>query len=173
MKVCFKCNQEKDLSEFYKHKQMADGHLNKCKECTKMDVSKNYKENIDQYKEYEKSRANLPHRIDARNAYANSPQGRESGNRGSRNWSLRNPEKRKLSLKKWIENNKEKRDAHNAVLLALYHGTLKKQPCESCGEISAQAHHDDYSKPLDVRWLCSSCHAAHHKSERLSQLIAA
>lgn len=44
VKQCFKCGQLKDLTQFYKHNQMKDGHLNKCKSCAKNDVSINYSE---------------------------------------------------------------------------------------------------------------------------------
>jgi hypothetical protein len=37
-KICFKCNIEKPLTDYYKHKQMGDGHLNKCKSCTVKDA---------------------------------------------------------------------------------------------------------------------------------------
>ncbi len=56
-KVCFKCGRNLPLSEFYVHKQMGDGHLNKCKECTKKDVHEKYMENIEDPEFVEKERA--------------------------------------------------------------------------------------------------------------------
>ena len=55
-KRCFKCGKELPISEFYKHPRMADGHLNKCKECTRIDVHDKYIENIKSSEYVEKER---------------------------------------------------------------------------------------------------------------------
>jgi hypothetical protein len=61
-----------------------------------------------------------------------------------------------------------KRLCRKATFSALRKGILKYAPCEVCGidDSSVQAHHDDYNKPLEVRWLCSWHHAEHHKNEK-------
>lgn len=41
-------------------------------------------------------------------------------------------------------------------------GHLIPQPCELCGAEKAEKHHEDYSKPLEVRWLCRWCHLEEH-----------
>ena len=53
--------------------------------------------------------------------------------------------------------------ANKAIHDAIHSGKLKCQPCEACGATEGiAAHHDDYSKPLEVRWLCNRCHRIHH-----------
>ena len=49
---------------------------------------------------------------------------------------------------------------------AIRKGELIKQPCESCGKKSVEAHHDNYNKPLEVRWLCRGCHVEWHRNNK-------
>ena len=62
-KTCFKCGKLLPLSSFYKHSGMADGHLNKCKDCTRNDTKINRKEKEGYYKEYDRNRPNHEDRI--------------------------------------------------------------------------------------------------------------
>lgn len=52
--------------------------------------------------------------------------------------------------------------ARNEMSRAIDRGDLVPRPCELCGAEKSQGHHDDYSRPLDVRWLCSKCHGKQH-----------
>jgi hypothetical protein len=58
---------------------------------------------------------------------------------------------------------RKRRLARIAVQSAIRKGQVIRQPCEECGEKKTEAHHDDYDKPLDVRWLCFVCHRKWHK----------
>jgi len=52
--------------------------------------------------------------------------------------------------------------AYRMVRLAVLSGDLVRQPCEVCGATPSEAHHEDYGKPLDVRWLCQAHHNERH-----------
>ena len=129
-KKCFKCGAVKSLTDFYKHKQMGDGHLNKCKECTKNDAGRHRGENIEKIRAYDRSRG-------ARQGYLYTKQ-----------YRARFPNKCK---------------AHQKVNREKKAGNLHEQPCEICGDnMLVHAHHDDYLKPLNVRWLCAAHHSQWH-----------
>lgn len=131
--------------DFYRH---TSGCLQReCKECWKAYVKVNRLLRADQYKEYERGRALVPHRVKARKEYAQTPEGKERGRLAKRRFCARNP---------------IKRAAHILTGNAIRAGRLIRQPCEKCGG-RAQAHHDDYSKPLDVRWLCTTHHTEWHR----------
>lgn len=150
MKVCFKCRTAKPITEFYGHPRMTDSRLGKCKECTKADVRANRLAKLEYYRQFDKMRASLPHRVAARKEYAQTAAGKAAHRRAVQKWQDRHPERDKAA-----------EIAGNAVR----DGRLIRQPCLICGE-KAEAHHPDYSAPLDVVWLCSAHHKQAHAMAR-------
>lgn len=65
--------------------------------------------------------------------------------------------------KQYRQTHKVEQAARDAVKKAIKEGVLKRTPCEICGSTTrVEGHHDDYSQPLDVRWLCRSHHSRLH-----------
>ena len=76
-------------------------------------------------------------------------------------------ENRAKKSRSYWRDNTEKARAHDAVKRALKAGKLQKGPCRYCQTTHfVQAHHEDYTKPLDVIWLCPACHSWYHTLER-------
>jgi hypothetical protein len=134
-KRCFKCHLVLPLDAFYRHPMMGDGHLGKCKECAKRDVTENRRKRAEQYSEYDRRRYQEP----TRRAYMQSL---------AKEHARKNPEKHAA-----------RRIAGNAIKC----GRLVRQPCVECRNQKSEAHHPDYSKPLEVVWLCRRCHMARHR----------
>jgi hypothetical protein len=145
-KVCRTCEIEQRAMDYYR--QPSGTFMLDCKACWRAKVRANRLANIEHYREFDRQRANLPHRVDAREAYSQTERGRQASSAAKR---------------RFVERNPLKKAASTAVNNAVRDGRLSKQPCEVCGKAQAQAHHDDYSKPLDVRWLCTTHHAEWHK----------
>lgn len=153
MKTCIKCSQAKELDEFYKHSAMADGRLNKCKECTRKDVNENRAKNTEYYRAYDRLRGDDPKRVKAREAYQQSERGKEASRRAA-----------EVSRKRHAI----KIAARNALLNAVRDGRVQKfSACMHCGSTkNVQGHHTHYDAPLAVYWLCAKCHAQTHKEHR-------
>lgn len=54
------------------------------------------------------------------------------------------------------------KQAHAVLRRARRAGLIKRQPCEVCDSPNSHAHHPDYSKPLDIVWLCAPHHQQMH-----------
>jgi len=137
---CKACGQDRDNSMFYA------SNKSRCKECIKTSVAENRLANIEHYRSYDRMRASQPHRVQARLSYQETEAFHLSHRRSCAKYRIEQP---------------KRRDAQVAVGNAIRNGKLKRQPCFVCGG-SAEAHHPDYDRPLDVTWLCSTHHKQAH-----------
>lgn len=142
-KQCRGCQDLQPLDNYYKHSAMLGGHLNYCKKCVKNRVRQHRENNLDKIQAYDRGRAALPHR----RALLQSLKDRHKAD--------------PLKLK-----------AHRTTSNAIRDGKLIRPPsCSQCGKQCApEAHHHDYSMPLDVIWLCRSCHCRHHRNQAIIAL---
>lgn len=127
MKKCKDCKRIKSINNFYRSQ-------GECKTCTKKRVSKNYRKNIEYYKNYDQKRNQTEER---------------------KNDFLRYQKTKRLKYR-------GRSRAYNKVAYAIKSGKLIKEPCLKCGDIKTQAHHEDYRKPLMVKWLCFKHHKEIH-----------
>ena len=149
--ICMKCGKDKN--------NFRTGR-NKCLDCTHSE-----------YKEWaEKNKLHLQQR---------GKEWREENYlvvlKKNRNYGKEHSEERKAYMKKWREEHKKhifeysrsNPEYKNIKSKLHYHvragNIIKSDACEICGsKINIQAHHQDYSKPLSVNWLCKWCHERVH-----------
>jgi hypothetical protein len=131
--LCRVCGQRHPISNFYERQVRKCRTVGECKSCTKQRV-RNRAMTDPKVQEYERQRSKRPHR-------------RAHIAKTAREWNKKNPEAYR---------------AHYLVTNAVRDGRLKKLPCLFCGDEKVHGHHRDYSKPLDVIWLCPKCHHRLH-----------
>ncbi|AIW03513.1 endonuclease [Bacillus phage Moonbeam] len=180
MKQCKVCKEFKDdeqfaLTGYFRKRTQEYARLTKCRECNKITTRKHKQKYYENNKELCKQRtkehqANDPNLKEKRRiahqakreernakmkAYAQTEAGKAVRQRAQEKYRSR-PD---YNLKQ---------NARKKVLRAVKSGKLVKPSCcEDCKqELFLEAHHIDYNKPLDVQWLCKTCHEkTHHLNE--------
>lgn len=151
IKKCSICGIEKDINNFYFRNKTQNIYRNDCKKCH-YDARKKWAiNNINKIRLY-------------RNNW-------KSKNKDKiKFWDLHNPKKR-IRIKLWRQNNPLKYKSHSKISTALLSGIIKKLPCKICGSTkNIHGHHFDYSKPLEVIWLCPKHHYEIHRKDNICQV---
>lgn len=155
---CIKCEEVKDYEEFYKDKRAPLGISSTCKLCHKTRMSilylKNKSHKIAYQQQYYKD--NQEHCLARQKEYALEHKENIKAYQASTRGKAVHAAYRKRNAKKVSA--KEKLHYHVRT------GKIQCQPCEMCGCTNVHGHHDDYDKPLDVRWLCPTHHKEWHRN---------
>ena len=157
-KICTTCGIEKGIKSFSKLSLGLYGRRSRCKECTKLYSWAYYYKNC----ERERMRTRIYRLRDVQKWRGYNKQYRQIHkaeiSRANKEW------KHKMYT---IEAERVKFRARNMAASAARKGRIIKLSCEVCGELKSEGHHEDYSKPLEVRWLCHLHHEAWHHSNQL------
>jgi len=87
---------------------------------------------------------------------------RERAKQNAKLYREQNKERKNISDAEYKKKYPERIKARHVLNYLIYTGKIIRQPCEVCGNKKSQAHHEDYSKPLEVNWLCASHHKKLH-----------
>jgi hypothetical protein len=153
-KVCTSCGEKKPLSVFETDARKKNGRGSRCNECCAARKRR--------YRRTEKGKE--ASRI-AKRKYTHSEKGRATIKNYFRSKNGNAAIRRKYSS--YFSKHPERVAVYAAVTAAKKNGDLVPQPCEVCGSERVDAHHDDYSKPLEVRWLCKKHHGELHAEQSL------
>lgn len=177
MKICARCRVEKDETGFTKSKQRKDGLSVYCRICKSLEAKKYNKDNREKLaeklrkwrrknpekgEEYAKRDREKNH--DKIVARRKTPQAREKMRLLVNLWNERNPEKVRETRKRTKKKYRERTRGQLMIMNEIRRGRLvRPDKCEKCIKVcKPDGHHTDYSKPLEVQWLCKTCHAHQH-----------
>jgi len=168
-KRCSRCGEVKPADEFYRNRHKKYGLTSYCKQCILQAHKKRFKE----------QGAGIKARIRARRAHNPWPfrlrnleyyaRNRDRIIRRVKEYRRKNRKERLAYQRRYSAANPHKRKAHRMVRQALVLGEITREGCEICRFLGlpaekrdAVAHHEDYDRPLEVRWLCRSHHTRLH-----------
>lgn len=143
-KICRECGRELPVSEFNKKRCSKDGLQERCRECFSVYNRKRYASNREKFKS------------------------------DVRRYRQENPCNELETRLKACKKNPTAKNAYMAIDAAIRAGVLERpERCSGCGcsnaEHRIEAHHSDYSDPLNVIWLCTPCHRALDAKRRVRE----
>jgi len=159
MKCCSRCQEEKPQGDFYRRTKSPDGLAPLCKRCDNARKKRWIHANMSRHEEFtQKWKKENPE------AQAAIQQ------RAHKKLLERNPRFNSETTQCYRKRYPERDRAHRAVQRAVREGKMvKPNICECCGKQTESpnldGHHEDYSKPLEVNWLCRQCHLERHRED--------
>jgi hypothetical protein len=164
LKACIKCGESKPFDKFGKDNRTKSGRKSWCAGCCAAYQAEWRKNNPEAARAYgRKWKAANPEAV-YQSAQAYKSANREKLRVLAKRWRESHPEERAEYGKAYRDKFPQKEAARRLLRKAVSNGTIIQAPsCVRCSEVGpTDGHHPDYSKPLEVTWLCRKCHKKEH-----------